>query len=424
MRPPDAATERPAAHPPASALLQHPPTAANPPRPGDGMSPTGPPNSPPPASAGGSPPLGPKRRRWRVAVGVLGVFLVALSLVSGGIVIGSAITDDATVAVPVPVGGDNQPAAGDGDSVPQQPLVPLVDADSEEPVADVAAAVAPSVVLIRTDIGQGSGIVWDAENGYIVTNDHVTGDATALIVQFANGNRVSGTVIGGDPARDIAVVQVDPSEETLVAASFAPTESVEVGQLAVAIGSPFGLDQSVTAGIVSAVNRINEYGGSDPSNPVDVEMIQTDAPINPGNSGGALADRNGLVIGMNTQIRTDGVSTGNVGVGFAVPSDTILLIAERIVAGEPLDLGYLGVNGESPTDGTVGALVIAVVEGEPAERAGLQAGDLIVAINGDVISSWAELSAEVKLFRPQEVVTVDFIRDGERLQTAVTLGGN
>lgn len=355
---------------------------------------------------------------------MLAVLLVALSLVSGGIVIGSAITDDATVAVPVPVGGDNQPAAGGGDSVPQQPLVPLVDADSEEPVADVAAAVAPSVVLIRTDIGQGSGIVWDAENGYIVTNDHVTGDATALIVQFANGNRVSGTVIGGDPARDIAVVQVDPSEATLVAASFAPTESVEVGQLAVAIGSPFGLDQSVTAGIVSAVNRINEYGGSDPSNPVDVEMIQTDAPINPGNSGGALADRNGLVIGMNTQIRTDGVSTGNVGVGFAVPSDTILLIAERIVAGEPLDLGYLGVNGESPTDGTVGALVIAVVEGEPAERAGLQAGDLIVAIDGDVISSWAELSAEVKLFRPAEVVTVDFIRDGERLQTAVTLGGN
>lgn len=352
------------------------------------------------------------------------MLLVALSLVSGGIVIGNALADDDATTAPVRVDSTNQPAASDDDGTPTQPVVPLVDADSDEPVADVAAAVAPSVVLIQTDIGQGSGIVWDAENGYIVTNDHVTGDASTLVVQFANGNRVSGTVVGGDSARDVAVVQVDPSEEDLVAASFASTESVEVGQLAVAIGSPFGLDQSVTAGIVSAVNRINEYGGSDPSNPVDVEMIQTDAPINPGNSGGALADRNGLVIGMNTQIRTDGVSTGNVGVGFAVPSDTILLIAERIVAGESLDIAYLGVSGESPTDGTVGALVIAVVEGEPAERAGLQAGDLIVSLDGEVISSMAELSAEVKLFRPDEVVTVEFLRDGERLQTAVTLSAN
>ena len=359
-----------------------------------------------------------------MAARVLAVLLVALSLVSGGIVIGSALTDDQTVAVPVAVGNGSQATSDTGDSTPSLPVVPLVDSDSEEPVADVASAVAPSVVLIRTNIGQGSGIVWDAENGYIVTNDHVTGGATSVLVQFADGNRVSGTVVGGDSARDIAVVQVDPAEAELIAASFASTASVEVGQLAVAIGSPFGLDQSVTAGIVSAVNRINEYGGSDPSNPVDVEMIQTDAPINPGNSGGALADRNGLVIGMNTQIRTDGVSTGNVGVGFAVPSDTILLIAERIVAGESLELARLGVSGETPTDGTVGALVIAVVEGAPAARAGLVAGDLIVALDGEVVSSMAELSAEVKLFRPDDVVNVEFLREGERLQTAVTLGSN
>lgn len=355
---------------------------------------------------------------------MLATILVAASLVSGGIVIGSAITDDATVAVPVPVDTGAQPASGDTDGTPSQPVVPLVDADSDEPVADVARAVAPSVVLIQTNIGQGSGIVWDADNGYIVTNDHVTGDATSVVVQFANGNRVSGTVVGGDSARDIAVVQIDPSEEPLVAASFAPTSSVEVGQLAVAIGSPFGLDQSVTAGIVSAVNRINEFGGSDPTDPVDVEMIQTDAPINPGNSGGALVDRDGLVIGMNTQIRTAGVNSGNVGVGFAVPSDTILLIADRIVAGESLELAHLGVSGETPADGTVGALVIAVVEDAPAARAGLQAGDLIVSLDGEVVRSMVELSAEVKLFRPDDVVSVEFVRDGERLRTAVTLGAN
>ena len=359
-----------------------------------------------------------------MAVGSFLVVLVALSLVSGGVVIGSALTDETTVAVPVLVGDGAQPTSGSGDGTPQQPIVPLVDAASGEPVADVAKAVAPSVVLIQTNIGQGSGIVWDADNGYIVTNDHVTGDATSVVVQFGNGNRVSGTVVGGDSARDVAVVQVDPAEAELVAASFASTASVEVGQLAVAIGSPFGLDQSVTAGIVSAVNRINEFGGSDPNRPVDVEMIQTDAPINPGNSGGALADRNGFVIGMNTQIRTAGASSGNVGVGFAVPSDTIVLIAERIVAGESLELAVLGVSGETPSDGTVGALVIAVVEGAPASRAGLEAGDLIVSLDGEVVSSMAELSAEVKLFRPDDGVSIEFIRDGERLQTAVTLGSN
>jgi putative serine protease PepD len=358
-----------------------------------------------------------------VVAGVFAVLVVALSLVSGGIVIGSALTDDATVAVPVAV-GDGTISTSDGDSTPQQPVVPLVDADSDEPVADVARAVAPSVVLIQNNLAQGSGIVWDAENGYIVTNDHVTGDANSVIVQFGDGNRVTGTVVGGDSARDIAVVQVDPGEADLVAASFAPTSSVEVGQLAVAIGSPFGLDQSVTAGIVSAVNRINEFGGSDPNRPVDVEMIQTDAPINPGNSGGALADRNGLVIGMNTQIRTAGANSGNVGVGFAVPSDTIVLIAERIVAGESLALAHLGVSGETPADGTVGALVIAVVEGAPAAAAGLEAGDLIVGLDGELVSSMAELSAEVKLFRPGDVVSLEFIRDGGRLQTAVTLGSN
>lgn len=349
---------------------------------------------------------------------------MALSLVSAGIVIGSAITDDTTVAVPVLVDNGSQPTADGGDSVPVQPVVPLVDADSNEPVADVARAVSPSVVLIRTNVGQGSGIVWDAENGYIVTNDHVTGDATSVVVQFANGNRISGTVVGGDSARDIAVVQVDPSEADLVAASFAPASSVEVGQLAVAIGSPFDLDQSVTAGIVSAVNRINEFGGSDPTNPGVVEMIQTDAPINPGNSGGALADRNGLVIGMNTQIRTAGNNTGNLGIGFAVPSDTIILIAERIIAGESLELGYLGVSGETPNDGTVGALVTAVVEGDPAARAGLQAGDLIVGLDGELVSSMIELAAEVRLFRPDDVVNLEFIREGERLQTLVTLGSS
>jgi len=273
-------------------------------------------------------------------------------------------------------------------------------------------------------VGQGSGIIWDADNGYIVTNDHVTGDASSVRVLLHSGIEVSGVVVGGDSARDIAVVKVETEGLDLAAAVFAPTESVRVGQLAVAIGSPFGLDQSVTAGIVSAVNRINTFGGSDPANPVPVAMIQTDAPINPGNSGGALANRDGHVIGMNTSIRTDGVSTANAGVGFAVPSDTIILIAERIVNGESLELGFLGINGSTPTDGTVGALVTSVVEDSPASEAGLEIGDVILSVDGSVVATMEELAADFKFFRPGEQVVIDVLRDGERISLPVTVGSN
>ena len=217
-------------------------------------------------------------------------------------------------------------------------------------------------------------------------------------------------------------MKVDPTENELVPAVFAPTSTVEVGQLAVAIGSPFGLDQTVTAGIVSAVNRV-EFGGSNPTDQIPVEFIQTDAPINPGNSGGALADRQGRVVGMNTQIRTAGVAdSGNVGVGFAVPSDTIVLIANRIVDGESLELAFLGIRGESPTDGTIGAVIVQVDPETPAEAAGLEEGDLIVGLEGEIVASMDELAAEVKLYRPGEMVEFEILRDGQRLLADVTLG--
>jgi S1-C subfamily serine protease len=304
-----------------------------------------------------------------------------------------------------------------------EPIVPgpLTGEDSVEPVADVARAVAPSVVLVETGIGQGSGIVWDAVNGFIVTNDHVVAEATTVQVRLADGAEVAGTIVGTDGLRDLAVIEIDPTGLELVEAVFAPSATVEVGQLAVAIGSPFGLDQTVTSGIVSAVNRINEYGGSDPTQGVPVEMIQTDAPINPGNSGGALADRQGRVIGMNTSIRTDG-GDGNVGVGFALPSDTIVLIAERIVSGESLELAFLGVEGETPTDGNIGAWITRVVDGTAAAASDLEVNDLIVGVGDSPISSWPDLAAEIKLYRPGDVVDVEIVRDGERFVTQVALG--
>lgn len=291
-----------------------------------------------------------------------------------------------------------------------------------EPVAAVAELLTPSVVRIDTDFGLGSGIVWDAEEGYIITNDHVVGSVSSVDVQFEDGLEVEGVVVGGDPARDVAVVRVDSDEVDLVAATFAGIDTVEVGQLAVAVGHPFGLEQSVTAGVVSVADWVNRQGGSDLRAPVPVRMIQTDAPINPGNSGGALADRHGRVIGMNTSIFTGGFSQDNAGVGFAVPSDTVLLIATRIVNGESLDLGYIGVEGVSLTDGTPGAIVRFVADGSPAGLGGIMVDDLIVAVNGRAIMSMEGLSADVKLYRPGEIIQVEVIRDGNRIVLEVEAG--
>ena len=281
------------------------------------------------------------------------------------------------------------------------------------------------MVRISTDYGQGSGIVWDSEDGYIVTNHHVIQDpygenADMVNVTLADGTELEGEVTGGSSSQDVAVVKVDPDGADLVAAEFAGTASVEVGQLAVAIGSPFDLAGTVTSGIVSSI-RINLYGGSDPRTPVPVEMIQTDAPINPGNSGGALANRQGRVIGMNTSIQTMG-AMGNVGVGFALPSDTVQLIAERIVKGESLDLGYLGLSSEVGIHDEEGVLVTIVVEDSPADDAGIRVGDVIVALENEPMHDIATLSAAVKLYRPGDEVEVIIQRDSELFAATVKLG--
>jgi S1-C subfamily serine protease len=183
----------------------------------------------------------------------------------------------------------------------------------------------------------------------------------------------------------------------------------------VAIGSPFGLDQTVTAGIVSAVGRVvPSYGNG------AVAMIQTDAPINPGNSGGALADIQGRVVGMNTSIRTDGTN-GNQGVGFAVPAETVRLVADRILKGESLDNGFLGVEGQTPTDGSAGARVTAVRPGTPAAGAGILQGDLVVEFAGVPITGIEQLRAQVQLYPPGSQVEVVVVRDGARVSLTVEL---
>ncbi len=387
---------------------------------------------PPPPAPGATSAATPPRRplRSRRAPRLVAAIVAVMALASGGFVLGRAVADDPATVVGAPnMGSDtltSSPAGPDlgqtaGGAIPAGP----VSGDAEEPVAAVAEAVSRSVVRIDTanangPLGTGSGIVLDAA-GHIVTNAHVVQGATSASVRLADGTRVAATILGSDPSVDVAVIAID-SAETPEPATFAPMSAVEVGQLAVAIGSPFGLDQTVTAGIVSAVNRaISNVNVADGSTTI-VEMVQTDAPINPGNSGGALADRQGRVVGMNTSIRTDGAGQGNLGVGFAIPSDTILLIADRIISGKSLASGYLGVGLRDPEIGPPGAEVTAVEPGTPAEQAGLQVGDLVVAMNGNPVTSTEGLAARVRLSSPGSVAELEVLRDGRQVTLSATFG--
>jgi putative serine protease PepD len=291
----------------------------------------------------------------------------------------------------------------------------IVDPNAEEPIAAVAAAVSPAVVQIETRQGLGSGFVYD-QDGHILTAAHVVeGAGKTVNVRLADGSLHKGEVIGADDASDVAVVKIDPVENMQVA-NLALGIKVEVGQTAVAIGSPFGLDQTVTAGIVSAVDRPQETPGG------AIDMYQIDAPINPGNSGGPVADRQGRVFGMSDSIITQ---TGeNVGVGFLVPIDLAKAVADKIVAGEPVEFAFLGISSDSQTTAIVGdgAIIVGVTAGSPADKAGLQEGDRITGLDSAPVRDSIELGARVRSHQPGDTVHVTFVRDGKSQTIEVVLG--
>jgi S1-C subfamily serine protease len=299
--------------------------------------------------------------------------------------------------------------------VDEQPAstVPPVVGDAVEPAVSVAELLGPSVVQITTDFGVGSGVVYG--DGLILTNAHVVEGATELTVQLGDGRRLTGEVVGSEVNVDIAVVSVGAGQG-LPVATLATGEQVRVGQTAIAIGSPFSLQQTVTEGIVSAVNRpvfnVSTF----------TAMIQTDAPINPGNSGGALADVNGRVVGINTAIQTDGSSITNAGVGFAVPIDTAVSVADRLVAGIPIEPGFLGISGATPTDGSAGVEVTEVTTGSGAEAVGLLVGDRIIAIDGAPVAEFEELAGLIVAYAPGDTVDLEVVRDGEPVTIRATLG--
>jgi S1-C subfamily serine protease len=287
-------------------------------------------------------------------------------------------------------------------------------------VESIYAKVSPGVVFVEADQpnGQasGSGFVIDNQ-GDIVTNEHVVDGATALKVRFGeNGDAIPVKLLGADRSADLAVIRVDPSKVAggLKPVTLGSSSTLKPGEPTVAIGSPFGLEGTVTSGIVSGLNRTIQA----PSGFSISGAVQTDAAINPGNSGGPLLDAQGRVIGVNSQIATQSGSSS--GVGFAIPIDQVKKIEPVLQRGAKVQHAYLGVaSGDAPSGG---AQVGSVVPNGPAAKAGLRQGDRIISIAGQTVQGSDDLSASVNAHQPGEKVPVVVERNGQRRTLTVTLG--
>jgi S1-C subfamily serine protease len=312
-------------------------------------------------------------------------------------------------------------------AAPQAPRA-VAQTGGGEVIPRIVDTVSPSVVAILVSgtgggSGTGSGVIWDKQ-GRIVTNNHVIEGADRIEVQLRNGERLRATLVGADPLTDLAVVKV--SRNNLPAARFAQALP-RVGALAVAIGSPLGFQNTVTAGIVSGLGRAipASVGGS----PALVDLLQTDAAISPGNSGGALVNRNSTVIGINVAYIPP--QAGAVSLGFAVPSPTVISVVRDLAAGRQVRHAYLGVQLSDLTPDAAGSLgapagsglaVIEVVPGAPAERSGIRVGDVITRFAGKRIRALEELLSALRRQAPGDRVNVEILRNGSRLSIAVTLG--
>jgi putative serine protease PepD len=287
----------------------------------------------------------------------------------------------------------------------------------DNPAAAVARQVLPSIVEVDvqgpTEQGLGSGIIY-TPNGYIITNDHVISGADVIQVNLSNGQKLPATVVGTaiSSGVDIAVLKVNASG--LPAARFGTTDRILVGDTAVAIGSPFGLQATVTAGVISSLHRDLRQFGIPFS-----DAIQTDAPINPGNSGGALADSHGDVIGVNQAI-VGGETGGNVGVGFAIPVEWVRRVADQLIKTGRAQLAFLGISGDNLPNGK-GAHVNSVSPGGPAASAGIEPDDVIVAMNGKPIDSMNQLIETLLQLNVGDRVTVGLLRGGDRKTVTVRL---
>jgi serine protease Do/serine protease DegQ len=275
----------------------------------------------------------------------------------------------------------------------------------------------------RRALAAGSGVVIDAAKGFIVTNHHVVKDAERIMVTFKDGRQLDGKVVGSDAATDIALVKVDP--KNLTAITIGDSDALQVGDVVLAIGNPFGLGQTVTSGIISALGR----SGLKAENYED--FIQTDAPINPGNSGGALINSKGDLVGINSAIVAP--AGGNVGIGFAVPTSMVKAVVSQIEQFGKVRRGRIGVSVQSVTPDmalaaglpqVTGAMIGAVEKGSPAERAGLMIGDVIIEIDGKPVLGASTLRTRVGLQPAGSTVSVTYLRQGQRHTASLAIAAS
>ncbi|MCD0446142.1 trypsin-like peptidase domain-containing protein [Glycomyces sp. A-F 0318] len=288
---------------------------------------------------------------------------------------------------------------------------------------EIVNKVSPSVVTIVTDSAEGSGVVY-SEDGYIVTNNHVVDGAQTVEVRFSDGTTADAEIIATDSTQDLAVIQVSGVDD-LTPVAFGDSDGIQVGDAAVAIGSPLGLEGTVTTGIVSALDRSMTVAGEQSQGLQQqgqtlTGLLQTDAAINSGNSGGALVNGNGELIGINTAIAT--TDSGSIGLGFAIPSNTVQSVVGQLIENGSVEQGYLGVS-VADTDGN-GAMVLSVEGGSPAEAAGLQEGDIITAVNGEPITSASEVVAAVQGTASGTEIAITYTRDQQEQQTTATLAAS
>jgi len=296
----------------------------------------------------------------------------------------------------------------------------------DKAINEVVEGITPSVVNIRVTIkvqdifgqiqeeeGIGSGVIY-TEDGYIITNNHVAGGAEELLVTLYDGSEYPAELVGADENTDVAVIKIET--DGLKAASSTSIDSAKVGDLVIAVGSPFGLQQTVTTGVISAKGR--DISVSQETLPM-VNLIQTDAAINQGNSGGPLVNSAGQVIGINTLIFSP--SGASAGIGFAIPSDTVVNIAEQIIKFGKARIPFIGIEMEENKTDIIGVYIKNTTEGYPAEKAGIKSGDIITEFDGVEVQNPLELIAQILRRDVGDVVNIKIYRDGEYLNITLEL---
>ena len=360
--------------------------------------------APPPRAPSPAPDL----RRSHFLAGLLGALVVALPIL--GLAIGGAFSSSSTSTT-------DPAAAASSPSAAAAPAA-VAPARSATDVSALYERVSPGVVSVEVTTagggGTGSGFVLDRD-GYILTNDHVVDGAQTVRVRFGEGSPITARVVGVDQSTDLALIKIDPAGRKLTPLALGSSKGLKVGQPAIAIGSPFRLEGTLTTGVISALGRSIQA----PNNFSIDNVVQTDAAINPGNSGGPLLDASGKVVGINAQIATS--TQSNSGVGFAIPIDTAKQVLGQLKTGQAIKRGYLGIQTTDATTGT-GAVVADVVAGGPAAEAGLRAGDVVIAVDDTTVSQPDDVVAAVSSLKPGREIKVRVRRGGEERSITVKLG--